>query len=67
MNVCAVEIAVERSESQLERKENASENAIVESKMQLVRNAVNTDSSEVDRLYPESIDKTTESANSELR
>ena len=47
--------------------ENASENAIVESKTQLVRNAVNTDSSEEDRLYPESIDKTTESANSELR
>jgi len=42
-------------------------NAIVESKTQLVRNAVNTDSSEIDRLYPESIDKTTESVNSELR
>jgi len=42
-------------------------NTIVESKTQLVRNAVNTDSSEIDRLYPESIDKTTESANSELR
>jgi len=47
--------------------ENASENTIVESKMQLVRNAVNTDSSKLDRLYPESIDKVTESANSELR
>ena len=47
--------------------ENASENAIVESKTQLVRNAVNTDSSKVDRLYPESIDKITESANNELR
>jgi len=47
--------------------ENASENAIVKSKTQLVCNAVNTDSSELDRLYPESINKTTESANSELR
>ena len=28
---------------------------------------MNTDSNEVDRLYPESIDKTTESANSGLR
>ena len=42
-------------------------NAMVESKMQLVRNTVNTDSNEVDRLYPESIDITTESANSKLR
>jgi len=42
-------------------------NAIVESKMQLVCNTVNMDSSEIDRLYPESIDKTTESANSKLR
>jgi len=47
--------------------ENASENARVESKTQLVRNAVNMDSGELDRLYPESIDKATESANSELR
>ena len=42
-------------------------NAIVESKTQLVRNAVNTDSSKIDRLYPESINKATESANSKLR
>ena len=41
-------------------------NAIVESKTQLVRNAVNTDSNEVDRLYPESIDKTTESASGKM-
>jgi len=46
--------------------ENASENAIVKSKMQLVCNTVNMDSSELDRLYPESINKT-KSANSELR
>jgi len=47
--------------------ENARGNAIVGSKMQLVCNAVNMDSSELDRLYLELINKTTESANSELR
>jgi len=57
----------EHSESQLERNEECSGNTIVEGKTQLVRNTVNTDSSKVDRLYPESINKITESANSELR
>ena len=47
--------------------ENADETLYSKVRTQLVRNTVNTDSSEVDRLYPESIDKTTESANSGLR
>jgi hypothetical protein len=33
------------------------ENTIIEGRMQLVCNTVNTDSNELDRLYPESIGK----------
>jgi hypothetical protein len=52
----AIEVAVDRNGDAVRRKWDASENAIIKSKMQLVCNAVNTDSNELDRFYPESID-----------
>jgi hypothetical protein len=52
-----MEITVDCKGNAVECKWDASENAIIKEKTQLVCNTVNMDSNKLDRLYPESINK----------